>query len=158
MGLLYLYLYLQCNIRKLSQIKLQVTEANNPFTYVTVWLVSSSQWSQRDHHAPPPPPPPKKKRKKKNCEVKLMPFIANTTLDGHSSPLVIQLLDYYHAHFSVQVAARLYTLVILTFSILGAVNVYKSTHFHFIPDYRAVSWQLLSDNHCTSLYLYNAHL
>jgi len=32
-----------------------------------------------------------------------------------------------------------YTLVILTFSILGAVNVNKSTHFHFIPDYRAVS-------------------
>jgi len=51
-----------------------------------------------------------------------------------------------------------YTLVILTFSILGAVNVHKSTHFHFIPDYRAVSQQLLSDNHCTSLYLYSAHL
>jgi hypothetical protein len=51
-----------------------------------------------------------------------------------------------------------YTLVILTFSILGAVNVYKSTHFHFIPDYRGVGRQLLSDNHCTSLYLYNAHL
>lgn len=31
-----------------------------------------------------------------------------------------------------------YTLVILIFSILGAVNVYQSTHFHFIPDYRAV--------------------
>jgi len=86
-----------------------------------------------------------------------MPFITNTTLVGHSSPLVKQLLDY-HAHFPVQMAARLHPSYPHIFNPWCCECIYKSTHFHFIPDYRAVSQQLLSDNHCTSLYLYNAHL